>query len=167
VPSTRRCARAALGCAEDDRPRASRARAFALLHLRSDEAPPAHLCSRPAAAHPGFHPLYCSLWHLIVIEYVSYGAKDYMLFTRVNIAIQYVFVVAIAFALSYLSFVLVEKPFMNLEGQVIEYLAGSRSERSDADGSGMRGARRGGLDAAIRSGVRNPELGEPLINPLA
>lgn len=98
-----------------------------------------------------------SLWHLVLIMWQSSTAIEYPTFSRVDIAITYTSIVAGSFLLSLCSYLLVEKPAANVEGALL----------ARALGTGRARGGRGGAPKHAASGVANPQLGEPLIDPVA
>ncbi|KAJ1633628.1 acyltransferase family-domain-containing protein [Pavlovales sp. CCMP2436] len=86
------------------------------------------------------------LWHLVVIFWLYFSALDYKTFSRLDITVNYLTVLMLSYALSYCSYLLVEKPMMNLEGALFAALA-----------------RRG----KHTRGVANPALSQPLVSPVA
>jgi len=112
---------------------------------------------RPAAAdahtaHRTPTPLPRSLWHLVLIIVLFSSVVDYRAFSRVDLIVDYLAVCLGALVLSYLSFLLVEKPFMNLEGALMARLLGQGGE--------ARRKRRGPT-------IGDGQLQEPLMDPTA
>lgn len=70
------------------------------------------------------------LWHLVFIFVLYFSALDYKPFSRLDVAVSYVSVLVGSYGLSLCSFLLVEKPFTNLEGALLARLLGGASGKA-------------------------------------
>jgi peptidoglycan/LPS O-acetylase OafA/YrhL len=119
--------------------------------MRRLAAPLDALLSHPAWEVLGKLSYGAYLWHLVVILALYYSALDFQTFSRVDVAIGYVALLLTSFALALCSYLLVEKPAMNLEGALLGALLGappSKRQRAPARAA-------------------NPALAQALLDPVA
>lgn len=123
--------------------------------------PTTALPPRLAPSAPRAH----SLWHLVVLLLLLLSSLDYRPFSRLDVIVTYVAVVAFSYLLSLGSYLLIEKPAMNIEGALL-----SRAFGGVAAGADKRGGREARSEPPEGDGqpplLQQPPW-QPLVDPAA